>query len=466
VPSEKTFHRVLGVVVGGMSICILVLSLLVTTSGPRVRHVVVHNHAGYGGIASVSQGLTLVFDRPVKSADFESAIELRPEADYSVSHRGQQVSITFDENLLSNTQYVLTAGPALEDEAGHRMKRAYTYEFATTEPTFTYLERNYDAGAMDRIVERAPLSRKSQTLFEASQIEFFARNDDYLAAVVPKTQYTNELRVMDLENGGGGAVDVPGAVSIDNLELSPVDDQLIFVTRVVAGTGADEAFRKGYEGKLYRYDVEAQRLRPVDTLSDKGNVESALYSRDGGALLYQTFDGTYYLTGAAGAPKPYPLGSYAGSGGFNQDDTKIVFETVNGGAVIYDARKRRSQELPYKGIRESGSTPKFLHNSDALVYRQSLLDERTGETISQVSIADATGEVETRVSSPPGAYFFDDPVVSLDDRYVLVEAAPESSEVDYYPSNPQPEGARLVLYDRFERRVVEEVRGMDPVWSR
>jgi len=57
-------------------------------------------------------------------------------------------------------------------------------------------------------------------------------------------------------------------------------------------------------------------------------------------------------------------------------------------------------------------------------------------------------------------------VVSLDDRYVLVEAAPESSEVDYYPSNPQPEGARLVLYDRFERRVVEEVRGMDPVWSR
>ncbi len=170
--------------IGGLIAGILVLALLVSTSGPRVRHAVAQNPRG-DEVASVGGGLTLVFDRPVEKTDFESVIELEPEAGYAVSHREGQLNIAFDENLLSDTEYTLTVYPGLEDALGRRMEREYSYEFATAEPTFTYLERNYGPGAMDRLIQRAPLSQESYVLFGADRVKSFARNDDYLAVVLP-----------------------------------------------------------------------------------------------------------------------------------------------------------------------------------------------------------------------------------------------------------------------------------------
>jgi len=58
-------------------------------------------------------------------------------------------------------------------------------------------------------------------------------------------------------------------------------------------------------------------------------------------------------------------------------------------------------------------------------------------------------------------------VISYDDRYVLVEAASESSDLDDYVGNRQPEDTRLILYDRLERKVIDsETHGIDPVWNR
>ncbi len=48
----------------------------------------------------------------------------------------------------------------------------------------------------------------------------------------------------------------------------------------------------------------------------------------------------------------------------------------------------------------------------------------------------------------------------------MVESAPESATVDGYLANPQPEGAALVLYDLTDHEVVDEIRGIDPVWNR
>ncbi len=109
---SKAFYWASGLVLAGLSIGILVLALLVTSSGPRVRQVVVQNISG-DEIANTNQGLTVVFDRPIEGADFENAIEIQPEAEHTISHRNQQLSISFDQNLLSNTGYVLTVRPEL-----------------------------------------------------------------------------------------------------------------------------------------------------------------------------------------------------------------------------------------------------------------------------------------------------------------------------------------------------------------
>src|SRR4051812_41761772 len=108
--SNKVFYAAFGLVVAALSLSILVLVLLVSTSGPRVRHVVVQTLNG-DDIASVNQALTVVFDRPIESTDFQSAIEIEPEVEYTVSYHNQQLNITFDQNLPSNTDYLLTVRP-------------------------------------------------------------------------------------------------------------------------------------------------------------------------------------------------------------------------------------------------------------------------------------------------------------------------------------------------------------------
>src|SRR5215217_1289769 len=346
---NKPFWRALGLVIGGLTVGILALALLVTTSGPRVRNVAVQNQTGER-ISSVSQGLTVVFDRPIVGSDFKSVIEFDPEVDYTVSHRQGQLSITFDQNLLSNTKYVLTVKPEIEDDRGKRMEAEYSYEFTTDEPSFTYLERNYGRGegAVDRVVQRAPLSGKRQVLFGEDRIKSFALNGRYLAVVVVRPDNTDELRVVDLSSTEERLVDISPDAQVDNLRFSPTDNQFIFVLQVVGAPTGDPDSEGFDSNRLYLYDIDGEQLQPVDTSSDKGNVKSALYSRDGQALLYETLDGQYYLTGATRATETTPLGIYHDSGGFDRTNTKIAFQ-FGDSVTIYDAQAKEPQELSQLG---------------------------------------------------------------------------------------------------------------------
>ena len=457
-------------VIGGLTVGIVALAFLVTASGPRVRNVAVQNQTGER-ISSVSQGLTVVFDRPIVGSDFESAIEFDPEVEYTVSHRQGQLSITFDQNLLSNAEYTLTIKPEIEDEAGRSMEGEYRYEFTTEEPSFTYLERNYGRGpvtSVDKIIQRAPLSGESNVLFGEDRIKSFARNGRYLAVVVLRPDNTDELRVFDLGTLEERSLDIPANMRVDNLRFSPTDNQLVFIPRAF-GVDADDPDSEtyAYNNKLYRYDIDGDQLQPVDTSSDKGNVERALYSRDGQALLYKTINGSYYLTGATQTTETTPLGIYNDSGGFDRTNSKIAFQFASG-ATIYDAQAKETQELSQIGSGGSISAPTFLHNSEELIYLWDPLNEKEG-TKTKVYVASADGEVEEQVvESQPQERFLDYPVISYDDRYVLVEATSEPSnyKFDDYVGNRQPKDARLVLYDRFDHKLIEsDTHGIAPVWN-
>jgi hypothetical protein len=471
---NKAFYRAFGLVVAALIIAILVLALLVTSSGPRVRHVVVQSLTGGDGVATANQALSVDFDRPIQSSDFQSAVEIQPEVDYTVSHRNQQLNITFDQNLLSNTEYVLTIKPLLEDDLGKPMQSAYTYEFSTAEPSFTYLERNYDTGAIDQVIEQAPLSQKSHVLFGADRIKFFARNASYLAVVLPRADNTDELRVVDLGTREERAVDIPRDVRVDNLSFSPVDNQFVFITRATRKAAAGESDLEAYSNTLSRYDIDSKQLQPVDTLSAKSSVpsvlyshESVLYSSDGQALLYRALDGEYYLTGAAQTTVPTLLGKYLDSGGFDRTNTKLLFLSGSN-AMIYDAQAKEIQEVPDIQIDGRISTPIFLHNSEEIFYLKEQLDAKPDETL-QVYTADTDGEAqEQEVGIEPQASFLGQPAVSYDDRYVLIEVTFEPQDSDDYVGDPQPKDPRLVLYDRLDGRVIDPgtIRGIAPVWNR
>jgi Bacterial Ig-like domain len=472
--NSKAFYRAFGLVVAGLIIGILVLALLVTTSGPRVRHVVVQSMRG-DDIATVTQALSVDFDRPIQSSDFQGAVEIQPEVAYTVSHRNQQLNITFDQNLLSNTDYVLTIKPSIEDDRGKPMESAYTYEFTTAQPSFTYLERNYDPGAIDQVVEQAPLSQTSHVLFGSDRIKFFARNASYLTVVLPRADNTDELRVVDLGTREERAIDIPRDVRVDNLRFSPVDNQFVFITRTTRKAGAGESDLETYKNTLARYDIDSEKVQPIDTLSAKSSVpsvlsshESVLYSSDGQALLYRALDGEYYLASATQTTASVLLGKYLDSGGFDRTNTKLTFLSGSN-AMIYDAPAGAIREIP-DDIRIDGriSTPIFLHNSDELFYLKEPLDAKPGETL-QAYTADADGETQEQVvDTQPQASFFGEPVVSYDDRYVLIEITSEPQDSDDYVGDPEPKDPRLVLYDRLDGKVIDSgtIRGIEPVWNR
>jgi hypothetical protein len=460
-PDNKAFYWAFGVVVAALSVGIVVLAVLVTTSGPRVRNVVVQSLRG-DDVASANQALTVVFDRPVESTDFEGAIEIEPHVAHTVSHRNQQLNITFDQTLPSDTHYVLTVKPLLEDEQGKQMATQYTYEFSTAEPSFTYLERNYDPGVVDKIIERAPLPEKSNVMFGADTIKFFARNDKYLAVVLPRADRTDEVRVLDSGTRDERPVDIPGNVQVENLKFSPTNNQFVFIARVVSTP--DEPYPRGMGNTHYRYDIDAEQLQALVDSGEEGSIESVSYSRDGQALLYRTSDGQYYLTSATQTADPTQLGKYGDSGGFDRTSTKLTFMSGSD-ALIYDAQAKEEREVRNIQVGGQISTPMFLHNTDELIY----LRDPIGAATLQVHTADADGELEEQVvDTQPPADFFDEPAVSYDDRYVLIEATSEPQGRDRYVGNSQPKDARLVLYDRLDRKVIDSgtIHGIDPVWNR
>jgi Big-like domain-containing protein len=465
-PANRAFYRAFVVVIAGLSIGILVLALLVAKSGPWVRQVVVQNLNGDGGIASVNQGLTVFFDRPINSSDFASAVEIEPKTDYTVSHRNQQLSIAFNQDLLTNTDYTLTVKPLVDDDSGRQMEREYTYKFTTAEPSFTYLERNHDSGALDKVIERAPLSQKSYVLFGADRIQSFARNANYLAVVLPRADGSDELRIVDLGTAKQKSVGLPHDVRVDNLRFSPVDNQFVFITRGIPKADISRSDFKAYTNKLYRYDADANQLQPIDALSDEGNVESVLYSRDGQALLYKTADGEYYVTSATQTTEPTLLSKHENSGGFDRTNTKLAFLEPSE-AEIYDAGTGKLQDISDIRVGGSISTPTFLHNSDDLIYLRDAFGAQTDEHV-EVCTVNTDGKVEERVVSlPQSPHFFGDPMVSYDDRYVLIEVTFDSQGKDDYSGNRQPKDAYLVLYDRSEGKVIDSsIHGIDPVWNR
>lgn len=469
-PGQKTFYRAFALVVAGLIAGIVVVAFVVTTSGPRVRHVVAQSVRGGGsagvaeGIPSVNQTLSISFDRPIQSSDFQSAIQIQPQVQHTVTHRNQLLNISFDENLLSNTQYLLTINPSLlKDDLGKQMKSEYTYQFTTAEPSYTYLERNYDARVADRIIERAPLSGKSYVVYGAKRIKSFARNDKQLAVVLQRADKTDELHVVDIATGEEKPVDIPANVQVDNLKFSPTDNQFVFVARPVSTTDTDESYPDASGDKLYRYDIDAEQLQPIVNLNEQGGIESVLYSSDGQALLYRTFDREYYLTGAAQTTEPTLLGKYGDTGGFDRTSTKLTFLSGSN-AMIYDAQAKEEQEVRNIQIGGRISTPIFLHNSDELIYLREPID---AETL-QVYTANADGKLEEQeVDTQPQASFFGQPLVSYDDRYVLIEATFGPQGDDDYAGNSQPKDARLVLYDRFDGKVIDPgtVHGIDPIWN-
>jgi WD40 repeat protein len=312
-------------------------------------------------------------------------------------------------------------------------------------------------------------------LFGAHRIKSFARNANYLAVVLARADETDELRVIDLGTQEARAVNIPSNVQVNNLKFSPTDNQLIFVTRTPPGAEASESDVKAYNNRLYRYDVNAEQLQPVDASSDQGNVDSASYSPDGQALLYQTLDGEYYLTGATQTTEPSLLGKYLSSGGFDRTNTKLAVQPIAGDVAvqptasdaIYDAQTKELRGLPDIRLGGQITTPMFLHNSDGLIYLKEPLGAENGGTL-QVCTVDADGNVEEQETDlQSSAKFFDEPAVSYDDRYVLIEATFESQGDDDYVGNPKPKNARLVLYDRHDRKVVDPgtIRGVDPVWN-
>lgn len=448
----RAFYGAFALLVAMLCAGILVLAVAVSTSGPRVRHVAVQNGGG-DAAGIVDQRLTVFFDRPIRAKDPGAAVEMEPEARHTVIRRGQQLGVVFDQNLLSDTEYVLSVGPGLADDTGREMEDAYRYAFETEEPEFTYLKRDYGPGTLDEIVERAPVSSEQQTLFEGDRISRFARKDEYLAVVLSEAN-GDELRLVPAGGGRDATVEFPDGTRVEDLEFSPTDGQVALVTK----TGDDP-------GRLRRYDVAGEDLRAVALPEGEEGFSDVLYSRDGQALLYRTADGTSYLTGATRRTESTPLGDYEASGGFDRTNARISFETTLGGVTIYDARERRLLDLPLVGAGMETSAPTFLHNSDALIYRQDFVDPKADVTLSEIDIVYSDGKVEKEITALYPATFFDAPVVSHDDRYVLVESTLDGSKGDGYPTNEQPKDAFISLYDRENGRVVEEIRGLDPVWS-
>lgn len=94
-------------------------------------------------------------------------------------------------------------------------------------------------GAGQGYRERASLPKELRFV-QVGQDQELRAQPKYLAVVLPRTDNTDELRVVDIGRREQQSVDIPSDVRVDSLKFSPVDNRFVFVAQSVATPDTSE----------------------------------------------------------------------------------------------------------------------------------------------------------------------------------------------------------------------------------
>jgi hypothetical protein len=449
---------------------IIGLSFVLYNQGPRVRLV---QFSEDPAVTSLTKGstMTLAFDRPLEQKDYTNSITISPDLAFTTKTNVQNITLTFDESFVHDTDYTVTVLPDVYDKSNKRMQNKFISSFSTSQPTYAYIERNYgidyesDSGFFtdytdaDDHVLLAGAGLEPEVIFSHPEIRSFAANRDYIIVVV-KEEDRDQLYTVDLATKEVRQDQLQLGGRINNLTLSPRGQIALFTVQPDFNQVSVEYY------ETFANRVESLNIKTGETLSltnEAGEYIKAfdiLSDNDGQVALVQDQMQSYYAVSPFNDYEPILIGSYSTSFGFNDNASEIVFrdreeivryDIASGGIIPVD--------LDNSGYTRDLSTK----NSSIFASSTSYTSGSTSSDIQRYTDWKSEAKVVWR-SSPEDAGAISGFGQSYDNNLLAIRQNPESCRFDTIGTNSQCMTTSTTIFDISEQEIVESFRGFDLIW--
>lgn len=454
--SARSFRLAVIISLACLLVGAVVLSVLNTTRGPRLRSAELDVAAT---VTQPGEQLVLVTDqrlRPVVAAD----LTITPAAGARVSAEGTTLFVSFEEALRYDTSYAVSIRVTSQATGA---AGTLGFEFTTPGGRLFALQRA-GAGAApdveDRIVRRllptGDQVPQDEVVHRAPRIQQYAVADPALAVVTTGDKDSAELTIARLD-GSAAPHTVVRESSIGQLKSS----------------GPGGAF--GWIVTGYRRSVPPNRLllfdpaaaappKPVVGLDGKPLIVNSWYFVPGTrSIVVQNADSSIYLMDPLGDGKITPLGSHFYVHGFAPGTTSLLVDDL-GRASVIDLNTGKRTRPPASNIRDQSQVYQLL----PLTSRSQLrLIGRPTDDAPQFRIDVTAGNRTIRIHEPANPTSRIETVcVSPNSQYVAVETSPESAVSDNYSGVTGFSPTTIELVDLATRRVAGTMPGFLVDWCR
>lgn len=345
------------IVIGGAAVLVLVLLLLTTLQGPRIRSVQFDASAA---TRLARQRMVLRYNQPLRGVT-SSQVQIVPSAKASVVVQGTMVAIQFEEPLTYDTHYTVRVSAA-----GKHSK----HQFTTPVSQAIYKVRGVSGEAIFKTTPTTTTeAAKDVQLFTAKDISEYtiAGNDLYVNTL--NDDYTSKLTRVHSISRKTATIGLPFAGTVSMLQASP-DGTAVGFTLIPKDT------KKHKEG-LYIYDIATKQFRIVAGIGGKRfSPLNWKFASDSRTMVVKDADASMYIVDRLGKTTPIPLGQFGPLSGFTADRRAIITSDMANSGQFYaiDTRTLKRNSFPAKPLAAdqmaTGVFPLMAHRGSLLYVQQ------------------------------------------------------------------------------------------------
>lgn len=442
-------------------LAIVTLGFLTYIGGPRVR-LVTPSFDPKADSYTLNEAVVFSFDRPIKQQDYSDQISIEPKVKFSAKTNKQQISIRFEENLKSDTDYKINLKQgSVKSSTGTEMKRTFGYELRTMPLSYVYIKRDFKDGK-DQVV-KSDIKDKETVIYESQEIRHLVASRDKIVIVeyledskndrfVLIDRHTNAREYVDPTEINNGYAVMPTGSLIKKISASPRGDLVVF-------TGASSgASLNRYDDSLYSYNTKTGDFEIFyESEADSSRLKASDFrlSDDGQIIAFANYDLTYQIISAHNDSLPESLGRFDQTGGFNKLGSKILFSASNE-VVYYDAIEQKesvlAKDVPFfaAGFKSNSDSIYIVEHELPIVSSEHRLVEYDSNKTRKIWSTEF--DYLTRAS------------LSYDDSHYAVETSSYSCSYDKVEFNPQCIGSTLSLINADSLKLNSKKGGFNLVW--
>jgi hypothetical protein len=453
---NKAFYWAVALLAAGC----LILLLLDTFQGPRIRNVVFN---GVDTVQDPGQRLVLEANQPLVSVQ-SSQVHITPYAPFSVTGTGETISIVFTGRLHYQTTYHVRITQVASQHKHTDVTVNYT--FTTPDTDVYYIQRRYGPDAdnplrnkpTDELVQEALGSTVHKVIFSAPQIDAYTVLGPYIAISINNAAGNSQLYLLRVQNDTTTELALPGSGQVSQLQSSA--DHTTFGFRF---TSDPIHSQRRYNDTLFAINTAFGNLRYVIDGFHGQPIQATnwQFAPDGTTVLAQTPSNQLVLFDTASQAQPITLGTYSSFTNFSYDGEYIAVSNNAQGMFLLNALHYTKTAVQAQLVSGSGQHLVSLHllpNESGFIalvntyrMRYVLLDRGNTQTVLYQTAASQTTSILGYNMSPNDQYA----EVSIGNR----------NDSDKYPDNPQPLGVHTLLINAANGQVVQHIDGSEISWE-